>query len=174
MRDREKYLVMKSDSTKIRALKILGSRAMSASEIEKRLISKGESAEDARDAVLWLEETGAINDVDFAKIIVTHYVSKGYGLAKIKDELYKRGIPKDLWEDALEHISEDASEDSVQSYLEKKLRGSTDEKDIRRVSNALLRRGFNYQQVREAIGKYLENQPDNDADIDLDFDSNEF
>ena len=167
---------MKSDSTKVRALKILGSRAMSANEIEKRLVNKGESAEDAREAVLWLEETGAINDADFAKIIVTHYCSKGYGLAKIKDELYKRGIPKDLWEDALEHISEDASEDSVQSYLEKKLRGSTDEKDIRRVSNALLRRGFNYQQVHEAINIYSESRPnnENDNDNDIDIIGNEF
>ena len=147
---------MEQNGAKTLALRILGSRVMSVNEMEKRLISKGEDAAAAREAAEWLEEIGAINDAEFAKTIAAHYSSKGYGLAKVKDELYKRGIPKDLWEDALEQIDDESSEDSVQTYIEKKLRGSTDEKDIRRVSNALLRRGFDYEQARSAIRVYFE------------------
>jgi len=147
---------MELDSAKARALRILGSRAMSANEIEKRLINKGESAETAREVVQWLEEIGAVNDCDLARIIVTHYSSKGYGIARIRDELYKRGVPRDIWDTVLENLEEEAHDDAAVAYLEKKLKGSTDKDDLRRAENALCRRGFSYDEARSAIMKYLE------------------
>jgi regulatory protein len=147
---------MELKSAKVRALRILGSRAMSANEIEKRLINKGESAETAHEVVKWLEETGAVNDSDLGRIIVNHYSSKGYGIAKIKDELYRRGVPRDLWDTALENLEKEAHDDAAVVYLEKKLRGSSDKDDLRRAENALCRRGFSYDDARSAVKKYLE------------------
>ena len=37
----------------------------------------------------------------YAAAIVRHYEKKGYGLYKIRDELYRRKLPKALREDAL-------------------------------------------------------------------------
>ncbi|MCL2226273.1 MAG: recombination regulator RecX [Oscillospiraceae bacterium] len=144
------------ESTKQRALKILGNRQMSAKEMEKRLIQKGEPEENAGEAVRWLEKIGAVNDTEFAGAICRHYSAKGYGPSRIKDELYKRGIPRELRDDALAAIKDTAMDGAAVQYLNKKLRGSTDKDDIRRAADALCRRGFGYENARLAVARYLE------------------
>jgi regulatory protein len=139
-----------------RALKILGNRNMSAQEMEKRLTVKGEAQEAARDTVEWLVELGYIDDDNYATLIVRHYASKGYGIARIKDELFKRGIPRDMWEDKLAALGDADMEDAALEYLQKKLRGGTDEADLRRAKDALLRRGYSYDDARAAVNRYLE------------------
>ena len=138
-----------------RALRILGSRRLSSQEMEKRLVAKGETPEAARETVKWMEDIGVVDDVDYASAIVRHYSGKGYGTARIRDELFKRGIPRDLWDDALSG-SDDPLEAACE-FLEKKLRGSNDKDDLRRAADALCRRGFSYEDARRAVKAYLEN-----------------
>jgi len=142
------------ESTKKRALKILGSRNFSEQEMIKRLTGKGESPEDAEEAVRWLVKLGYINDNDYAVLIVRHYFAKGYGEARIRDELYKRGIPRDLWDDKFAGLDSDDIGDAALEFLKKKLRGSDDRDDLRRASDALVRRGFSYDDARAAINRY--------------------
>jgi len=144
------------ESTKKRALKILGNRSFSEQEMFKRLTGKGETEENAAEAVRWLVELGYINDHDYAVLIVRHYSAKGYGVARIRDELYKRGIPRDLWDEKLDEINEDEMEDAALAFLKKKLRGSDDKDDLRRASDALVRRGYSYDDARAVVSRYLE------------------
>jgi len=141
-------------SAKARALRILGSRMLSAREIEKRLRSKGESAETAQLTVKWLEEIGAINDEDHANSIVNYYAGKGYGKARIRDELFKRGIDREIWEDAMSCIDDNG--DAAFEFISKKLAGSRDKDDLRRATDTLCRRGFSYDEARTAINRYLD------------------
>jgi len=122
----------------------------------KRLTGKGETQENAGEAVRWLVELGYINDPAYAKLIVSHYSSKGYDAARIRDELYKRGIPRDLWDDKLAELDDDDMLDVALEFLRKKLRGSLDKDDLRRASDALVRRGYSYSDAKSAINKYLE------------------
>ena len=147
-------------STKKRAIKILGNRYMSKSDLERRLVSKGETEEAAQETAQWLEDIGAVNDEDLADAITRHYIVKGYGLARIKDELYKRGIPREMWDDVLYNIDDDVFEEAAFNFLEKKLKGSIDTNEIRRAMDALLRRGFSYEQSRVAISKYTDHNED--------------
>jgi len=151
---------MNIESTKKRALKILGSRNFSEKEMVKRLTGKGESQEDAEEAVRWLVELGYINDSDYATLIVRHYSLKGYGEARIRDELYKRGILRDLWDEKLAGLDDEEMEDTALAFLQKKLRGSDDKDDLRRASDALVRRGFSFDDARAAINRYLESLGD--------------
>ena len=151
-----KFETNEQSRSRIRAIKILGNRSLSSSEMEKRLKNKGESPETASGTVQWLESIGAVNDVEYAAAIASHYSNKGYGLSRIKDELYKRGIPRDLWDDAIEGIDSSDAEDAAAEFIEKRLRGSTDKNDIRRTTDALCRRGFNYEDARTAVNRYLE------------------
>ena len=144
------------ESTKKRALRILGNRNFSEQEMQKRLTSKGETQENAEETVKWLVELGYINDSDYAALIVRHYSAKGYGLSRIRDELYKRGIPRDLWDERLAEINETDMLDTAHEFLRKKLRGSNDKNDLRRASDALVRRGFSYDDARAAVSRYLE------------------
>jgi len=144
------------ESVKKRALKILGSRNFSEKEMIKRLTGKGETHEDATAAVRWLVELGYINDPDYATLIVRHYSAKGYGEARVRDELYKRGIPRDLWDEKLLELGDIEENDAALGFLTKKLRGSTDKADIRRASEALVRRGFGYDEAKTAVTRYLD------------------
>ena len=143
-----------SKDSKERALKILGNRSLSAREVEKRLIAKGDSQTVAEQTVEWLKDIRMIDDNEYAASIVKYYSTKGYGTARIKDELFKRGIERELWDEALEKI--DNAEDAAIDYLEKKLKGDTSKDALRRAESNLCRRGFSYAEARAAIKNYLE------------------
>jgi len=142
--------------SKIRAVKILGNRQLSSREMEKRLVRKGESEEAARETVQWLENIGAVNDVEYAAAIVRHYSTKGYGVARIKTELHKRGIQRAMWDDALTSLEGVETDEVTFQFLNKRLRGSDDKNDLRRAIDALCRRGFSYEDARSAVNRYLE------------------
>jgi len=148
------------ESTKKRALRILGNRNFSMQEMERRLVSKGETKENAGEAVKWLVELGYINDADYAGLIVRHYSTKGYGVSRIRDELYKRGIPRDLWDEKLEELNESKMNDASLEFLRKKLGESKDKDDLRRAADALVRRGFSYDEANASINKYLSEHDD--------------
>ena len=145
---------------RLRAMRILGDRVFSSHEMEKRLLSKGETPEMARETVEWLERIGAVNDKDYAEAIVRHYSSKGYGIAKIRDELHRRGIPRSDWDGAIEAMEGEGNDEAVQKFLDKKLAGSRDKDDIRRATDALCRRGYDYEDARAAVTRYLESIED--------------
>lgn len=140
--------------TRARALKILGKRAMSRGEITKRLVSKGEDADAASDTADWLERIGAIDDAEYAAMIVRHYSARGYGRAKVKDELYKRGISRDMWDDVLAELPD--SHDKIVSFIETRLRGEKpDRAQMKRVTDALQRRGFSWDEIKSAADRYI-------------------
>ena len=154
------------DRSRARAMRILGSRQLSSREMERRLVDKGETEETARETVRWMEEIGAIDDGSYAASIVRHYTGKSYGPARVRDELLRRGIPRDLWDGAwaaLDEmgtdevgIGEKGADDPVHRFLEKKLGGSQDKGDLRRATDALCRRGYGYEEARTALSRYLE------------------
>lgn len=154
------YTQLKSDidysASKTRALRILGNRSLSTGELKKRLINKGDDENIAEQTVTWLNEIGILDDKQYALSIVKHYSTNGYGMSRIKDELYKRGIPREIWDEVLSELDESDADDATESYLRKKLKGSSDDSDIRRAANALIRRGFSYDQVNIAVNKYKE------------------
>ena len=142
-------------SSKARALRMLGNHSLSAREIEKRLVNKGESHETAGQTVEWLKEIGMVNDAEYAASIVGYYSAKAYGKARIRDELFKRGIDRELWDEAMNGVEE--TEDAVCELLMKKLRGSREKDELRRAADFMHRRGFSYEEARAAINRYLEN-----------------
>jgi len=141
---------------KTRAMRILGSRQLSSGDIERRLTDKGESAEIARETVAWLEDIGALDDKEYAAAIARHYQSKGYGLAHIKNELYKRGIRREEWDEAISALDEADADEAAFRFLDKKLVGSHDKNDVRRATDALCRRGFRYEDAHSIVSRYLE------------------
>ena len=135
---------------------MISARPLSRKELVKKLREKGALDADAEDAADWLEEIGALSDADYAAMLVRHYGGMGYGEAKIRDELYRRGVPRELWEDALAR-SPDAKE-TILRVIAQKTRGRTlDEKGRKRLSDMLLRRGFAWRDVRAALAEISEN-----------------
>lgn len=139
-------------NTRAAAADLIGKRAMSRSCLEKKLQEKGASEAEARYAAEWLEAIGALNDREYAAVLARHYGGMGYGPARVREKLYEKGVPRELWEEALEELPEDGGQ--VDAFLRSKLRGRTpDEKEKRRLTNALLRRGFPWGEVKAAWGR---------------------
>jgi len=147
------------------AAELIGRRAMSRRDLERKLREKGASEAEARYAAEWLEAIGALNDAEYAAALARHYGGMGYGPARVREKLYEKGVPRELWEDALEELPEDGGQ--VDAFLRNKLRGRTpDEKEKRRLTNALLRRGFPWGEVKAAWRRMGEELADgNMADV---------
>ena len=133
--------------TKAAAADLIGRRAMSRRDLEQKLQKKGASEAEARYAAEWLEAIGAIDDADYAAALVRHYGQLGYGAAYVRQKLYEKGVPRDLWDGALNALPEPA--EHIGRYLESKLHGRVpDEKEKRRLTDALLRRGFSWGEIK--------------------------
>ena len=140
-------------SCKERAVRILTASGLSKKELQKRLVQKGESEEDAEAAVAWLEELHLIDDLETAKQLVRSACLRGYGAARAKSSLYEKGIPKELWDEALEERSE--MDDAIDTFLRRKLDGRTlDAKQIKKTVDALLRRGHSYHDIQAGLRRY--------------------
>ena len=68
-----------------------------------------------------LTDLGLLSDGEYARMVARHYAAKGYGPRKLRDELYRRGVPREFWEDALEEREPDG--DQVLKLARQKLRG---------------------------------------------------
>jgi len=136
-------------NVKATAADLIGKRAMSRATLEKKLKEKGASEAEARYAAEWLEAIGAINDADYAALLVRHYGEMGYGPQRVRDKLYEKGVPRELWEDALDQLPDNGEQ--IDRILQSKLRGRTpDEKEKKRLTDALLRRGYPWGDVKAA------------------------
>ena len=136
-------------SAKMRAVRIVSASSVSKRDLETRLVRKGESEEQAKEAVAWLAELNLVDDRNTARQIVDSCVRKGYGRSRAKQALYEKQIPKDLWEEALEGFPD--QEDAIVRLLEQKLRDPEDPKQVKRAIDAALRRGHSYGDVKRAL-----------------------
>ena len=142
--------------TRVRAANMVSARPLSRKELAKKLREKGADEADAESACDWLEGIGALTDAEYAAMLVRHYGGTGYGEAKIRDELYRRGVPRELWEDALSRAPD--PQEAIARVIAQKTKGrALDEKGRKRLSDMLLRRGFSWHDVRAALAKFYEN-----------------
>ena len=136
-------------SAKMRAVRTVAASSVSKAELERRLIYKGENPDHARQAVSWMEEMELVDDLETARQIVSRCIGKGYGKARAKQTLYEKRIPKAYWDEVLENYPD--MTDQIEDFLQNKLGGSRDNKDVQKATNALARRGFTYGQIRQAL-----------------------
>ena len=136
-------------NVKATAADLIGKRAMSRASLEKKLKEKGASEAEARYAAEWLEAIGAINDADYAALLARHYGEMGYGPQRVRDKLYEKGVPRELWEEALDQLPDNGEQ--IDRFLQSKLRGRTpEEKEKKRLTDALIRRGYSWSDVKAA------------------------
>ena len=134
------------------AVNSLSVKTVSAGVLREKLEKKGASPEMAERVVQWAGRIGLVNDEEYARALARHYAAKGYGIYKIKDELYRRRVPREFWEDALSEL-EDPTE-QIQAFIEKKLTDPTDRKQVKKVSDALVRRGYSWSRISEAMERF--------------------
>lgn len=136
-------------SAKMRAVRIVAASNVSKSDLEQRLIRKGETPKQAKEAVQWMEELNLVDDRVTAEQTVQRCIRQGYGKARAKQALYEKQIPRELWEEVLADYPDQT--DSITEFLRSRLGESWDARDLKRAMDALVRRGHNYSQIRQAL-----------------------
>ena len=136
-------------SAKMRAVRIVTASSVSKGDLQRRLVQKGEDPEQARQAVAWMEELDLVDDRKTAEQVVSACIRKGYGLARAKQALYEKRIPKAYWQEVLSEYPDQL--DAIVAFLSMRLGESWDERELRRATDALIRRGHSYGDIRRGL-----------------------
>ena len=136
-------------SAKMRAVRIVSATNVSRRDLEERLIRKGEDPGQAKEAVQWMEDLHLVDDRYTAEQVVHSCIAKGYGLARAKQALYEKRIPKEYWDQALDDYPDQM--EKIESFLRSRLDADSDEKQVKRAIDALIRRGHSYGKIKQAL-----------------------
>ena len=136
-------------SAKMRAVRIVSASSVSKRDLEYRLVQKGEDPKQAKQAVEWMSDLNLLDDAKTAQQIVDRCIRKGYGRSRAKQALYEKRIPKEYWEEVLADYPDQT--DKIVEFLRSRLNEAFEERDVRRATDALLRRGHSYQEIRKAM-----------------------
>ena len=136
-------------SARMRAVRIVSTTNVSRRDLEERLVRKGEDPTQAKEAVQWMEELHLVDDRNTAEQVVHSCASKGYGIQRAKQALYEKRIPKQYWEEALADYPDQMP--YIVKFLRSRLDGDSDQREVKRAVDALLRRGHSYRQIREGL-----------------------
>ena len=136
-------------SAKMRAVRIVSAASVSRRDLEARLVRKGEDPQQAKEAVAWMEDLHLVDDRATAEQVVSSCISKGYGLMRAKQALYEKRIPKEYWDEALADYPDQT--EKITAFLKSRLDADSDEKQVRRAMDALIRRGHSYGAIRRAL-----------------------
>jgi regulatory protein len=146
------------------ALHLLGYRARSRRELERRLLHKGFEADLVSDALDALARAGLIDDAEFSRSWVRARTSgRPMGPGRIAAELRQKGVERELIDAALAPVDEEAEIAmalSVGRQKVERLRGVEVHDARRKLSAALMRRGFSWEIAARVTAQLL---PDDDV-----------
>lgn len=131
---------------------------------KRKLKGGDEVSEQAIDLLIEkLKQKRLLSDEEFAKAWVeARRKSKQKGIRAIKAELFQKGIDKEIIEEVISHKSSAISEEELaKQALEKKMRvwKNLEPKKLRQKAiEFLLRRGFEYEVVKETIEKIIKKE----------------
>ena len=151
---RELRVLSRRSLARDKAVEYLSHRPMSCKELRDKLLEKGEEEAVADYCVQWLLEQGFLNDARYAAMVVRHYAAKNYGAARLRQELGRRGIARELWDEALSEAPE--PDEKIDGFIAARLKDPDDRAQIQKVSNALFRRGYGWEEIRDALRRYTD------------------
>lgn len=129
-------------------------RPHSEKELRGRLREKGVSEADIETVTALCIDYGFVNDAEYAGMVARHYTAMGYGPGRIRQELTRRGVPKELWDDALAELPDDT--ETIDRLLARRLHGrdASDRRERDKAAQALYRRGYSWGDIRAALSRY--------------------
>ena len=138
-------------SAKMRAVRIVSATNVSRRDLEERLVRKGEDPTQAKEAVQWMEDLHLVDDRSTAEAVVHSCICKGYGLARAKQALYEKRIPKQYWEEVL--VDYPDQWEKIEAFLRSRLDEDSDDRQVKRAIDALIRRGHSYGTIRRVLNE---------------------
>ena len=142
------------------ALNFLSYRIRTTSEIKKKLKEKKISVKSANKVLKYLEDSGLIDDEEFAKLLIEENIRRNpVGIRVLKQKLFEKGVPKQVGEKVLEKVLENIDEKQLAlvnfNKLYKKIRNKDKTEQKRKTYEFLTRKGFGYDVINEIIYEEL-------------------
>lgn len=139
------------------ALRLLGRRDYTSTELTTRLLRRGYAEDDVRGVVASLVADGTLDDARAAAAHVrTAATIKGRGRLRIRRELEARGVSRAVAHDALAQVSDDDDRRAIERIVARRRgTGPLAPAERRKLFQQLLRRGF----AASAIGAALAFDP---------------
>ena len=154
--DEDAFETLRRSSSKTlerqKALEVLSRRPYSRRELKDKLLRRGTDEQDAEDCVAWLAERGFLDDGEYAGAVARHYSAKGYGAGRVKSELRRRGIGRELSEQTLSDLPENT--EKLDAFIARRLSDPKDRDSVRKIGAALFRRGFSWEEIRAALRRF--------------------
>lgn len=85
------------------------------------------------------------------RTLARHYQARGMACIKSKTNCTARQVPRRYWEQALAELED--PEEFIDAFLARKVQDPGDRKQIKKASDALVRRGFSWRQVSEGVAR---------------------
>lgn len=137
------------------AVSYLSRRDHTERELLVKLHRKG-YGDSAGYALERLKKEGFLDDERFARMYVKELINvKKYGKKRIEQELYKKGVERDIVSSVLLETVFDEN-DLCDIIRRKYYRYLSDDKGIKKTVNSLLRMGYSYGEIRSALKEISE------------------
>ena len=149
---------------KRRAMYILAQRDHSKKELYDKLI-KNYPEDLCRLVVDLMCEHGLIDVEKYSEKLYRAYINKGWGKSKIRFELRRKGLPDSLISQQEEEYDTEDFIDEIIRLVNKKYADKldfSDYKSVQRVTAALARRGFGYEDIKLALSRIKNGDYDED------------
>ncbi|KYH35581.1 regulatory protein RecX [Clostridium tepidiprofundi DSM 19306] len=144
---------------KNRALRILEKCIKTEKEVKERLIKLGYSDDTAERVLKFLKEYDFINDKKYAKMFIKEKILKE-GRNKIRFELLKKGVPEEIIQNEIDLIECEEEKNSAFELAEKRYKvlkklETNDSKIYKKLFNYLVRRGYEYNDIKNILKDIL-------------------
>ena len=154
--DEEAFEALKRSTSKAldrqKALEMLSRRPYSRRELKDKLLRRGTDEQSVEDCIAWLDEHGFLDDGEYAGAVARHYTAKGYGAGRVKSELRRRGIGRELMDETLSELPENT--EKLDAFIARRLDDPSDRDSVRKLSAALFRRGYSWEEIRAALRRF--------------------
>jgi regulatory protein len=149
-------------STYERALDLLETRARSVVELRRALIKKGAPAAEVDAAVDRLRNAGLLDDAAYARQLArSKAMGPGQSRRRIAHELARRGVARDLGDQAIAEVFENEGVDesvNIERVARKKMKTLTRLDAVtqrRRLYAFLARRGYDVEAISGIVGRLI-------------------
>lgn len=145
-----------------RALNMLAARARSSTELRRKLVEKGEPPALADQAIARLTTLGLLNDDEYARQVARGRLLGGASKRRVQQELWRRGVARDVADDAVAEIVADEEVDEEDSAVRVARRKAASLAKLdaptrrRRLYGFLARRGYDHAAIRAAMAQVLD------------------
>ncbi len=152
-------------SCKEKALTLLEYSSHSAGRLAEKL-RRFYPAETVEAVIQRLTELGLLDDLDYGRRLAADLLNlRGYSLGRVRQELYRRRLDPETIQEVMDSLGDVDQIGPIVALVRKKYLQKLREPQGRgKVAAALQRRGYQYDEIREALALVLEELPDEDEE----------